>query len=403
MKKIFVSILMAMPILASAQSVFTVESEGKKYSFPLESSTITITDEDPYQEPAAAPVYQSFYTNMNLFGSATNYGFKPMHLIADNVWACNIMPTKNANFKFQGKTNTGADVYFGSASATDNAVYTFGTANKGAAGFFKVADDFQQDSVMVTFDERTYKYTIIGLEKTSSYTTIDFEGDKWNALIDSPQYGGKLLYGDGYGFDSEDEAYQWTDDATSLHSILNNGWGSWCYWSGGAAVSNYHCAIKDGGAMTQLSIPTGLDAHSGSNFLVTYGYSDGNSYGTDSRATLDFKDGKARKFKGLWITNNSYFLHSLSMGDSFNGSAKDDTFIDVVFEGFDQYGLSQGKVKYRIQDGKKSLTSWAYVSLAALGEVASLKINFEFSADQGGQYGFNAPAYIAIDDVEIYK
>ena len=26
---------------------------------------------------------------------------------------------------------------------------------------------------------------------------VDFEGDYWNALIDNPQYGGTLLYGEG--------------------------------------------------------------------------------------------------------------------------------------------------------------------------------------------------------------
>ena len=58
MKKIFVSLLMVMPLAASAQSVFTVESNGQKYSFPLESTTITVTDDEPTQ-PAQAPVYKS--------------------------------------------------------------------------------------------------------------------------------------------------------------------------------------------------------------------------------------------------------------------------------------------------------------------------------------------------------
>lgn len=398
MKKIFVSLLMAMPIVASAQSVFTVESNGKKYSFPLESTTITLTDEDPYKEPAAAPVYKSFLKSLNLFGSNTNFQFKPMHLIADNVWACNFMPSKTT-FKFQGTTNTGSDIYYGPTSATATTVFTSGTAGKGSTTFFEITEDYKQDSVMITFDERTYKYTIVGLEKAAKYNTIDFEGDKWNALIDSPEYGGKLLYGDtGYG---ASVAYEWTDETTSLHSKVNGDDNmGYAFWSGGAAVSNYHCDIEKGSSTTQLSIPTGTDAHSGENFLVAYGFNDG---GWDSCPVIDFKDGKARKIKGLWITNTSYFLHSVTMGDGFNKVATEDTFLDVVFEGFDAAGISQGKVKYRLQDGLKSLTSWAYVSLAALGEVNSLKVNYEFSADQANSYGFTAPAYIAIDDVEIYE
>ena len=44
MKKILVSLLMAMPLLASAQSYFYVESNGETYSFPLEGTTITIKE-----------------------------------------------------------------------------------------------------------------------------------------------------------------------------------------------------------------------------------------------------------------------------------------------------------------------------------------------------------------------
>lgn len=391
---------MAMPVVASAQSVFTVESDGKKYSFPLESTTITLTDEDPYQEPAA-PEYKSFLKALNIFGSNTAFAFKPMHLIADNVWACNIMPSKTS-FKFQSSTNTGADVYYGAGAET--AASVSGATSKGSAAFFEFKDDYKQDSVMITFDERTGRYAIVGLAAEAKYHAVDFEGEKWSALIDSPEYGGKMLYGEtGMGFTEDEGVYEWTDETTSLHSKLNYAWGSWAYWSGGAAVSNYHCDIADGGYTTQLSIPTDLAAHSGSNFLVTYGYSDGNAFSTDSRPVFDFKDGKARKFKGLWVTNNSYFLHSLTQGDSFNTSATDATYIDATFEGFDANGLSQGKVSCRIQDGKKSLTSWKYVDLSLLGEVTTLKVNFAFSEDQGGSYGFNAPAYIAIDDVEIYE
>ena len=41
----------------------------------------------------------------------------------------------------------------------------------------------------------------MGLVKEAPYYTIDFEGSKWSALIDTPEYGGPLLYGaDGGGF-----------------------------------------------------------------------------------------------------------------------------------------------------------------------------------------------------------
>lgn len=403
MKKIFVSLLMAMPLVASAQSVFTVESNGQKYSFPLESTTITVTDDEPTQ-PAQAPVYKSNLKGVSLFGKATTVQFKGMSLIADYMWAGKLMPKADDTFKFQATTNTGSDLYFGPEGDADAPIAVSGTATKGSTKFYTIESGYQQDSVLVVFNERTAQYSVMGLVKEAPYCTIDFEGSKWSALIDTPEYGGPLLYGaDGGGFYTDEGVYEWTDEATSLHSKLNNAYGSWAYWSGGAAVSNYHCDIANGSSNTQLSLPTETPAHSGDNFIVTYGYSDGSQFATDSRPVFDFQDGVARQVKGLWITNNSYFLHSLTQGDGFNQSATDDTFIDVTFEGFDAAGISQGMVKYRIQDGKKALTDWAYVDLSSLGKINTLKINYEFSKDQDNGYGFAAPAYLVIDDIEIYK
>lgn len=394
---------MAMPLVASAQSVFTVESNGQKYSFPLESTTITVTDDEPTQ-PAQAPVYKSNLKGVSLFGKATTVQFKGMSLIADYMWAGKLMPKADDTFKFQATTNTGSDLYFGPEGDADAPIAVSGTATKGSTKFYTIESGYQQDSVLVVFNERTAQYSVMGLVKEAPYCTIDFEGSKWSALIDTPEYGGPLLYGaDGGGFSKDEGVYEWTDEATSLHSKLNNAWGSWAYWSGGAAVSNYHCDIANGGPNTQLSLPTETPAHSGDNFIVTYGYSDGSKFATDSRPVFDFQDGVARQVKGMWITNNSYFLHSLTQGDSFNQSATDDTFIDVTFEGFDAAGISQGMVKYRIQDGKKALTDWAYVDLSSLGKINTLKINYEFSKDQDNGYGFAAPAYLVIDDIEIYK
>lgn len=403
MKKIFVSLLMAMPLVASAQTSFTVESNGKKYAFPLEGTTITVTD-DKITLPAEAPVYKSNLKSVSLFGMATSFQFNGMSLIADYMWAGKLMPKANNTFKFQATSNTGSDLYFGPEGDANAPIAVSGTATKGSTKFYTFESGYQQDSVLVIFNERTAQYSVMGLVKEAPYYTIDFEGSKWSALIDSPEYGGPLLYGaDGSGFYTDEGVYEWTDEATSLHSKLNNAYGSWAYWSGGAAVSNYHCDIANGGPNTQLSLPTETPAHSGDNFIVTYGYNDGSQYATDSRPIFDFQDGVARQIKGLWITNNSYFLHSVSFGDGLNQPASDDTFIDVTFEGFDASGISQGMVKYRIQDGKKALTDWAYVDLSSLGKINTLKINYEFSKDQDNGYGFAAPAYLVIDDIEIYK
>lgn len=399
MKKIFVSLFFAIPAVASAQSVFTVETDGKKYSFPLENTVITVTDEQP-SKLTEAPVYKHNLEEVNLFGSLTSFGFKPMTLVADYVWGIKIIPEATKMFKFQAKTNTNADLYFAPVEANQNIAQS-GTATKGGKKFFNIEEGYEQNEVLLLFDERTNNYSFMGLAKAAVYETVDFEGEYWNALIDPNQGTGKLLYGEsGMGYEEDNGVYEWTDAATQLHSKLNESLGYWAYWNGGVAVSNYTCNIADGSPSTQLSLPTGMAAHSGNNFVVAYGYNDG---GWDSCPVIDFKDGVARKIKGLWVTNNSYFLNSLSNGDSYNSAATEATFIDVTFEGFGAAGLSQGKVKCRLQDGKTSLTDWKYVDLSSLGAVNSLKVNYEFSDDQKNSHGFSAPAYVAIDDVQIYK
>ena len=46
----------------------------------------------------------------------------------------------------------------------------------------------------------------------TTYNTLTFEGSKWDALIDSPQYGGPLLYGDMVsGVD-----YSWVDEGNTF-------------------------------------------------------------------------------------------------------------------------------------------------------------------------------------------
>ena len=199
---------MAMPLVASAQSVFTVESNGQKYSFPLESTTITVTDDEPTQ-PAQAPVYKSNLKGVSLFGKATTFQFKGMSLIADYMWAGKLMPKADDTFKFQETTNTGSDLYFGPEGDANAPIAVSGTATKGSTKSYTFESGYQQDSVLVIFNERTAQYSVMGLVKEAPYYTIDFEGSKWSALIDSPEYGGPLLYGaDGSCFYTDEGVYE---------------------------------------------------------------------------------------------------------------------------------------------------------------------------------------------------
>lgn len=253
------------------------------------------------------------------------------------------------------------------------------------------------EMAVLTFEDKDYK-------GTGNYVgTLD-----WSTLIDDPQYGGLLLYGDGgMGVYDEEDAYTWNDDRnTYLTSTINNAWGSWCYWNGGAAISNYGTAVADGGYETQLGIPYaaagGKHGHNGSdNFAVCYGYEDNSGYGSDSRTVFTFSDGQARVIDHAYINNTAYFLNSVSYGDGFNSAAKDDTYINLVAQGYDKDGKLLGTASLPLVQGKKAITEWTRFDLSGLGQISTLKFDFDASADQKGDYGLNAPAYFAIDDIAV--
>ncbi len=230
---------------------------------------------------------------------------------------------------------------------------------------------------------------------------------KWSSLIDDPQYGGPLLYGDGFGFYDIEEAYKWYDEGnTFLCSTINEQYDTWCFWSGGVAISNWYTSIEDGEHETQLGIPytdaNGKHGRGGSeNFAVGYGYEDTSGYGSDTRPIISFGDGKARIIDHAYITNTAYFLHSVNYGDGFNEAATDETFINLVAQGFDEKGDLKGTVKLPLIQGTKAITEWTRFNLSSLGKILTLKFDFEVSEDQQGIYGVNVPAYFAIDDIAV--
>lgn len=225
----------------------------------------------------------------------------------------------------------------------------------------------------------------------------------WSSLIDSPQYGGLLLYGeDGYGIYDEEDAYRWYDENnTNLYSSLNDAWGSWAFWNGGVAVSNYQTPAADGDISTQLGIPGGKGHDASDNFAVAFGYNDPLSGMGDARPVLSFGDGKERVINDMYVTNTAYFRNAVLNGIMTN-PATDATWIDLVVEGFNAAGESTGEVRLRLIDGKDDiLTDWTPFRLSYLGKVASVKFNYEASEDQYGTYGFSAPSYVAIDDISV--
>ena len=237
---------------------------------------------------------------------------------------------------------------------------------------------------------------------------LTFEGEKWSALIDNVQNGGPLLYGEGNGFYTEEEAYKWYDEGnTELTSTINNAWGSWCYWSGGVAVSNYYTPYEEGDYTTQLGIDYNKDGNHGydnsSNFAVCYGYNDVlTGYGTDSRPVFTFGDGQEHVIDHMYVNTTAYFLHSVILGDAFQSTAmSDNTKAYLLAEGYDSNGDIIDTLSIAVIEKGTIIRDWTKFDLSSLGKIATLKLDWKVSDDLAGQFGMTCPAYIAIDNVAV--
>lgn len=242
-------------------------------------------------------------------------------------------------------------------------------------------------------------------------------GNDWSSLIDSPQYGGTMLYGEGgAGVDNIDDAYKWTDkNNTWLSNVLSEGYGSWCYWCGGHAISNYCSADIEtyGGFQSQLTVykkndvdPTSLfragGGHNGSdNFAVHFGYADNSGFGLgeDALPTLTFADNVARVIDHMYVNNTTYALNCYMNGNGLTAKIGPDDWVAIVFTGYVESEKS-GEVKFFLCNGPDNIiTDWTKVDLSTLGKITKLVINITGSSDNG--YGFSQPAYFAYDDVAV--
>ena len=281
---------------------------------------------------------------------------------------------------------------------------------------------------VLTFEDQDVKF--------SSYT-LDYAGveiTKWSDLIDDPQYGGPLTYGD-----YTNTAYTWWDEGNTelCHTFPYNY--AYCFWGGGHAISNYwgegwsdedrdnHIAKYYGEDYVtenagndsmlgwfnlQLMIP--VEAYSGSNFAVHYGYKDDYAY-IENLPEIAFADDVARVIDHMWVTNTNYTLNQLyngvksEAGNSFGGNWEgltEDAWLKIVAYGFDDveadaYAEPISEVEFYLVQGENVVTDWQKWDLSGLGAVKKVRFNFLYSDEMGGKYGFTIPGYFAYDDVAV--
>ena len=264
------------------------------------------------------------------------------------------------------------------------------------------------------FAADNYELRVLTFEDADYKGGTNFAGgNDWSSLIDDPQYGGKLLYGSGGGFSSEDEAYQWTDTGnTGLKHIFPYNYNAYCYWGGGHAISNYSTGDIEayGGYLTQLTVykkgVSGLSrtggGHNGSNnFAVHYGYMDGSEFNkTDTLPALTFADGSEHVIDHMYVNTTTYLLNCLVNGNDLTAKIGPDDWVKLIAIGYNAAGEKTGEVSIYLCKGPDNIVmDWTKWDLSSLGKVNSVMFNVTGSSDNG--YGFSQPAYFAYDDVAV--
>lgn len=214
--------------------------------------------------------------------------------------------------------------------------------------------------------------------------TLDFEGDSWASLIDDPQYGGTLLYGDG---GQTPVQYSWTDEKTTLTSSLTAAWGGYYGLAeGGVAISNYvdENIAEHNTYFYQLAVPK---SNGSSNFAVVY-----------APATVSFSDSEARVIKSMDVSPTTYQLGVTTYGDNSTASLAEEGNLVVIITGLNGEEET-GTVTFDLARDGKLLTDWTNIDLSALGAVTSL--SFDFDGSDKSSFGVKQPKYFAFDNVVV--
>lgn len=256
-------------------------------------------------------------------------------------------------------------------------------------------------SVTFTTDDQTTAeadYTL----RVLTFEDADYKGDgnylgnkDWSSLIDSPQYGGSLLYND---YSSTD--YQWSDDNnTMLCAAIDPNDQGYVYWSGGEAISNYvnaNYATEEVPYTQQLEAPS---VYAGSNFCMHFGYfEEGVTYNSSPVGGMWFSDNTARVIDHMYVCLSSYSLSSIILGNSFCPAATDTDWLKIIAIGTDAQGNTTQTEISMMENGVVK-TDWQKFDLSVLGEI--VRLDFNITSSMSGSYGLNVPGYFAYDNVAV--
>ena len=213
----------------------------------------------------------------------------------------------------------------------------------------------------------------------------------WTKYIDSPQYGGSLLYG-GNG-------YAWYDNTTTLTSYLPDALGDKTFSGGGIAISNYVENPTEITIDNQLTV--GARPISGHNFSVCYVASN------LCPPFLEFKYGSGI-IESLYVIPTVYTNAVVQNGDGSTSAMPQNGYMRIEAKGISVSGEQTGVVKMYLYENR-SFSSWKKWDISSLGVVKRVEFTIYQGLKENGEYSDSTvetatyPRYFAIDDITVQK
>ena len=214
---------------------------------------------------------------------------------------------------------------------------------------------------------------------------------RWSNYIDTPQYGGDMLYG-GNG-------YSWQDSQTTLRSVLPDYWADKTFFGGGIVISNY--VDKSGDINYEKQLAISVDPKSGKNFAICY-------VATNlCPPSLEFAEGVGI-IKSLFVAPTAYADAVVQNGNAFSLAMPANGYIRLQAKGYNAAGAVTGICDHYLYDGR-TFGGWRAWDLSLLGAVKRVEFTMyegttegSLRVDSTAEYPAY-PSYFAIDDISIVK
>ena len=217
---------------------------------------------------------------------------------------------------------------------------------------------------------------------TVDHYFCDFEGDYWNALVDSNPNGDNLANGA--------IATSWHDEKSGLAGDVTVPYEG--YW-GGLALSN-HCSkdLQNNGTPTSQLYAYAESAYSGDNFLICNCFWGG----------VELYLGEEPAFVESLMVANTTYLHAVAtQGNHLTLPLDKNTSIWIEATGYlDGSDQIQATAKfYLYKEGEPAFEEWEKWYMTSMCKVNKIVFDIKWNGKDYNPY----PAYFAIDDIRLVR